>query len=108
MMRLTGVREVAAAMEVDVPALRRVVLVANQKGGVGKTSIVTALAGLIARPERRVLIVDADPQGNATSSDLGVTGDRGRSLMMSLQYGEPLQVQRDVRPGLDLIAGARS
>lgn len=105
MMRLTGVREVAAAMEADVPALRRVVLVANQKGGVGKTSIVTALAGLIARPERRVLIVDADPQGNATSSDLGVSGDRGRSLMMSLQYGEPLQVQRDVRPGLDLIAG---
>ncbi|MHA6797578.1 ParA family protein (plasmid) [Pseudonocardia bannensis] len=86
-------------------ALQRVVLVANQKGGVGKTSIVTALAGLIARPDRRVLVVDADPQGNATASDLGVEGDRGRSLMLSLQYGEPLQVQTDVRPGLDLVAG---
>jgi chromosome partitioning protein len=88
-------------------AMQRVVLVANQKGGVGKTSIVTALAGLIARPERRVLVVDADPQGNATSTDLGVDGDRGRGLMMALQYGEPPQVQRDVRPGLDLIAGGR-
>jgi cellulose biosynthesis protein BcsQ len=86
-------------------ALARVVLVANQKGGVGKTSIVTALAGLIARPDRRVLVVDADPQGNATSSDLGVDGDRGRGLMMALQYGEPPKVERDVRPGLDLVAG---
>jgi chromosome partitioning protein len=108
MMRLAGVRadvEVAAAMQADALALRRTLLVANQKGGVGKTSIVTALGGLIARPDRRVLVVDADPQGNATSSDLGVAGDRGRSLMMALQYGEPLQVIRDVRPGLDLVPG---
>ena len=86
-------------------ALARLVLVANQKGGVGKTSIVTALAGLIARPDRRVLVIDADPQGNATSSDLGVQGDRGRGLMMALQHGEPPAVQHDVRPGLDLVAG---
>jgi chromosome partitioning protein len=86
-------------------ALQRVVLVANQKGGVGKTSIVTALAGLIARPDHRVLVVDADPQGNATTSDLGVEGDRGRGLMMALQYGEALHAQREVRPGLDLIPG---
>lgn len=92
-------------MEADPATLQRVVLVANQKGGVGKTSIVTALAGLIARPDRRVLVVDADPQGNATTSDLGIDGDRGRSLMMALQYGEPLQVQRDVRPGLDVVPG---
>lgn len=86
-------------------ALRRVVLVANQKGGVGKTSITTALGSLVADEARRVLIVDADPQGNATGSDLGVVGDRGRSLMMALQYAEPIQVQRDVRPGLDLVCG---
>jgi cellulose biosynthesis protein BcsQ len=86
-------------------ALQRVVLIANQKGGVGKTSIVTALGSLVARPERRVLIVDADPQGNATSSDLGLHGDRGRSLAMALQYGEPLRVSHDVRPGLDVVCG---
>lgn len=95
----------AALVQPHASALQRVVLVANQKGGVGKTSIVTALGGLIARPERRVLVIDADPQGNATTSDLGVVGDRGRSLTMALQYGEPLQVLRDVRPGLDLVAG---
>jgi cellulose biosynthesis protein BcsQ len=52
-----------------------------------------------------VLVVDADPQGNATYSDLGAQGDKGRSFMMTLQYGEPLEVIKDVRPGLDLIAG---
>lgn len=86
-------------------ALSRVVLVANQKGGVGKTSIVTAVAGLVARPDRRVLVVDADQQGNATISDLGVSGDRGRGLMTALQYGDAPAVERDVRPGLDLVAG---
>jgi cellulose biosynthesis protein BcsQ len=92
-------------------ALRRTVLVANQKGGVGKTSITVGVGAMVARPaskqrpERRVLIVDADPQGNATTSDLGVAGDRGAGLMKALQYGEPPEVFRDVRPGLDLIAG---
>jgi chromosome partitioning protein len=97
--------QVKAHVEHYPAGLQRVVLVANQKGGVGKTSITTALGALIADETHRVLIVDADPQGNATSSDLGVVGDRGRSLMMGLQYAEPLQVQRDVRPGLDLVCG---
>lgn len=91
--------------DVTPQALQRTVLVANQKGGVGKTSVVTAVAGLAARPDRRVLVVDADPQGNATSSDLGVEGDRGRSLVTALQYGDAPQVITDVRPGLDLVAG---
>lgn len=91
--------------DLQLSALRRVVLIANQKGGVGKTSITTALGSLVADGSHRVLIIDADPQGNATGSDLGVVGDRGRSLMMALQYGEPMQVQRDVRPGLDLVCG---
>jgi cellulose biosynthesis protein BcsQ len=107
MMTLMSMRK-AASMHTPAPhppALSRVMLVANQKGGVGKTSIVTAMGSLIARPDRRVLIVDADPQGNATTSDLGVDGDRGRSLTMALQYGEPLKVHSDVRPGLDLVPG---
>jgi chromosome partitioning protein len=107
----------AESMEADQraypPALNRTVLVANQKGGVGKSSITCAVAGMVARAadperglsERRVLVVDADPQGNATYSDLGAQGDKGRSFMMTLQYGEPLEVIKDVRPGLDLIAG---
>lgn len=86
-------------------ALSRTILVANRKGGVGKSSIVAALAGMTARPESRVLVVDGDPQGNVSEMDLGVETDRGRSLAMALTYGEPLQPVRDVRPGLDVICG---
>jgi len=85
--------------------LGRVIAVANQKGGVGKTTSAINLAASLALAEQRTLLIDCDPQGNATAG-IGFRKDPARrTLYNALILGEPLEkiILKTQIDGLDLI-----
>lgn len=85
--------------------MARVISIANQKGGVGKTTTAVNLAASLSVSEKRTLLIDCDPQGNATSA-LGFPKDPARrTLYHALILGEPIErVTIDGKvEGLDLI-----
>ena len=77
---------------------------ANQKGGVGKTTTVLSLAACLADAGQRVLVIDFDPQANATSG-LGQEKLEGHSVYDALLHGQPLNalIRQTEFPNLDLI-----
>jgi chromosome partitioning protein len=83
----------------------RVLAVANQKGGVGKTTTAVNLAGELVRRGQRVLLVDSDPQGNATTS-LGIAKRDLQATTYDLLMGTAdltAAIQSSGRDRFDLI-----
>lgn len=88
-----------------------IVAVANQKGGVGKTTLTLALAGEVARRGGRSLVVDADPQANATDTIACEAFDPDDDttlydvLYAGVRGGAATAVRSSVWTGVDLVAG---
>ena len=93
----------------EVAAMSRIITIANQKGGVGKTTTAVNLAASLAAAERRTLLIDVDPQGNAGSA-LGIRRDDSeQSIYEVMLDGVPMAqaIRKTELKFLDLVPASR-
>lgn len=96
------------ALQEDGALERKVMVVVNGKGGVGKSSLAAAIAAALAKVGKQVLLIELDEQGN-NGEDLGFTGtplaDDGEAQAAAILDGKPLTPTGQARPNLHVVPG---